>query len=192
MRIRPTTVALFFLASAPALPAQAPRPQSSGFTFGLSAGLGHTALNALPQLAETRGRDVAIGWRVGYRFSPKIALVVNGASDVYTYRGTGRTRKRGFEGVFPSVQVWFRPRLWAAAGAGLNLDAPAFYDIRSSNPGERDFHRGIGAIGIVGYELGRAGIVGIDAQARVHAGFNDFAEGRQRGRSISLLLGISR
>ena len=38
-------------------------------------------------------------------------------------------------------------------GAGLNLDAPAFYDVSAAKRGERSFYRGPGAVGIVGYRV---------------------------------------
>ena len=62
-------------------------------------------------------------------------------STVYAYTGTGRARKRGIEGLFPSIQYWPSSRVWLSTGAGLNLDAPAFYDMarrRSSPERQRD------------------------------------------------------
>ncbi|MBC7842038.1 MAG: hypothetical protein H7099_06990 [Gemmatimonadaceae bacterium] len=160
-----------------------------GVTFGLAIG---AASVSLEPPTRTTGTDIAIGWRVGYRMSPRAAVVLNGISSVYAWSGGGRPRKRGFEGLMPSVQYWLAPRLWVSAGAGLNLDAPAFYDIRSGNAGERDFHAGLGAVGIIGGELMRRGGTAIELQTRLHSGYMNLPDGRRRGTTASLLIGLSR
>lgn len=52
--------------------------------------------------------------------------------------------------------------------------------------------RGFGALASVGYELRRLSAFSVEIQGRAHVGFNDIAQGRQRGRSFSVLLGVSR
>lgn len=180
---KPTT-----LRAEPANPGVA-RPR---LTAGLAFGGSFVSLEEMPGSSTSGGVDIALAWRLGYRLTDRLAIVLNGASSVYDYERPGRPRKRGFEGLFPSVLYWVTPQLWLAAGPGVNLDAPAFYDIDSAD--ERVFHHGFGALAIAGYELHRTRSpdVGFEILARVHAGYSDVPEGRQSGSSVSLLVGVSR
>lgn len=164
-------------------------PDPAGFTFGVGLGAAVVSLSSVPGTSTPVGPNLALAWRLGYRFSNEFAIVLNAGSAVCEYEGTGRPRKRGFEGLFPSVQYWPTPRLWFSAGAGLNLDAPAFYDIDDAS--ERSFHFGPGAVALVGYEVHRTHQVGIEILARAHGGYSEVPAGRQYGTSASLLLGIS-
>ena len=179
---------------APTLNAQATKSAEARgrLRFGLATGVAGVSLGSLPGVAKTTGSNVALAWRVGYALSPRTAIMFNGASSVYTYTASGRVRKRGFEALYPSVQYSVKPRFWVSGGAGINLDAPTFYDIRPSNVGERSFYRGFGALVSAGYEFRDFRAFAIEMQGRAHMGFNDIAQGRQRGRSLSVLFGVSR
>jgi hypothetical protein len=167
-------------------------PKRSGLVLGFGLGVASVSQGQVSTLSARRGRDIALSWRVGYQVSDRVAVVLNGASSVYTYDGTGRRRRRGFEGIFPSVQYWVTPRFWLSTGAGLNLDAPAFYDVKPSRAGERAFYRGLGAIAMAGYDVHRTPSLAVDVQTRWHIGYADIAEGRRHGSSAALLLGVRR
>lgn len=168
--------------------------------FGLSMGVSRVMLNALPGVPRKSGTDLALGWRVGYRTSPHMSFVLNGASSVYRYAGPGRARKRGFESIAPTVEYEADNGLRLSAGAGLQLDAPVFYSMRPSDPEERHFWRGIGAVVGASYALTSSRYDATrsaqrytpELQGRWNVGATHTPEGRLAGQSYALLLGVRR
>lgn len=128
-------------------------------------------------------------FKLGAMLNHRMALLLNLAGTVYTYRNSGRVRARGFEGIVPSAQYWIQDRWWIAGGVGLGMDAPAFYDIR--NEAERKFYFGLGGLMETGYELLRRGSFVMDAQARVYLATMKVGEESQQGAAFSMLVGIN-
>ncbi len=83
--------------------------------------------------------------------TPRTALLLCLPGTVYRYKWSERERDRGFEAIVPAVQFWPCDRFWLLAGAGLGMDAPAFYDIK--NEAERKFYFGGAALAGAGYQI---------------------------------------
>lgn len=188
-------------AVATALPAQAPAGSpapspATGFTAGVALGISRVNLRSLAGLPAASGTDIALSWSVGYRTSQRTAVVLKGASSPYRYTGPGRRRRRAFEGIFPSFEYRVTDDAWVSAGAGLNLDAPVFYDVRGRDPNERRFSRGLGTLLSVGYgpfrSSSRSLASSVFVEGRWQFGFNDVPDGRQYGQTAALLVGLRR
>lgn len=190
-RLAGRTVAACLLAASAAAPALA-QADTIAFTYGLAIGAGQVARSTLGTVPVSARTDFAIGWRVGYRFRPRMAVTVAAGGTVYAWQGEGRHRKRSVEGLFPSLQVWLRPRLWVSAGPGVQLDAPVFYDVRGGNASERAFHYGLGALGSIGYALTRTKLGALEVQARVQHGYAELPQGRQHATTFAVLFGLGR
>jgi hypothetical protein len=128
-------------------------------------------------------------FKIGYMISDRGALALYLPGSIYTSRGTGRTRDRGVEGIMPSYQYWLNSRLWFLGGAGFDLDAPAFWDVKNSSEGH--YYFGPGAVTAAGYEILRKGKFVLDLQARIHLGYAYIPEGRKKGIAADLLLGVN-
>ena len=120
-----------------------------GLFFGAAAG---------PALITTAVGSSSSGWRasasfpnfkLGLMLSQRLGVALYLPGTIYRHEGTGRARDRGFEGAMASVQVWPSERWWVLAGAGLGLDAPAFYDVKNADEGR--FYLGLGAVLGTGY-----------------------------------------
>ena len=121
--------------------------------------------------------------------SKRTALVLCLPGSIYTYKGIGRQRDRGFEGIIPSVQYWVKDRWWVLGGAGLTLDAPAFYDIKTED--ETKFYFGASMLVGTGYEVWRTGKFAMDIQARLHYGKASVIEGTREGLAFNVLVGFN-
>ncbi|MCU0634976.1 MAG: hypothetical protein MUE41_08890 [Gemmatimonadaceae bacterium] len=174
-------------AQTPAAPATRP----SGFTLGLAAGVSFVSLRALPTLPAVRRTDLSIGWHAGWQSSGRLAVLLAATSSVYRYPGGGRRRKRGFETITPTIEYEVRDGVRLQAGAGMQLDAPVFWDVRSA-PDERRFSRGLGVVVGASITPNRASRFAPELRARWNAGFADVPEGRRRGDAVGLLLGVRR
>ncbi len=180
-------------ASAVAQEARARSPRQ-GFVFGAALGAGRISLSG-------PGVDGASHWapsfpdvQFGHMLSDRLALLVLLPGATYTYTGldaADRQRTRGFEGIVPSVQYWVADRVWVKGGAGLALDAPAFYAIR--NAGERAFHVGPGFSTSVGFDVWRQARYAVDVRAQWHGGRVQLPGGsRRQGSALSVLVGFTR
>ena len=177
-------------AFAPPGAAQRPAaPPSHGPTFGVGIGLSRISLRALPTLPAVHGTDVAIGWHAGWQTGSRVALLLAGTSSVYRYPGGGRARKRGFETHTPTIEYRVADGVRLQAGAGLQLDAPVFWDVHGSEPAERKFSRGLGRVLGASYAP-RHGRAVPELRARWNAGYADVPEGRVRGQASALLVGV--
>lgn len=163
--------------------------EREGFLFGAAAGISAFQLNTPYHARPDAGALSFPNFKIGYMLRPNTALVLCLPGSVYTYKGPNRQRDRGFEGIVPGVQFWPTQRWWLLGGAGLSMDAPAFYDIK--NESERKFYFGPGALLGTAYELWRKGNKSLDLQARLHYGRQKLPEGIQEGVAISLLLGFN-
>ena len=103
--------------------------------------------------------------------------------------GIGRTRKRDFGVLAPSVQYWFKERFWLLGGIGLGLDAPIFFDIK--DPEETKYHSGLGIVGAIGYDIYQGKKFTIDLKARMTYRNVNITEGKTSGISPALLIGIN-
>lgn len=134
--------------------------------------------------------------KIGAMVSERLAVAVLLPGSIYRYQGQGgsgvdgRRRDRGFETVVPSVQYWISDRSWILGGAGMTLDAPAFYDIKSAD--ERTFHTGPSLVVAAGQEIWRSGTLAIDVQGRIHICRASMPSGDRTGSAFTILLGINR
>lgn len=164
----------------------------SGMIFGVALGVSRVSLRALPTLPAVSGTDIALGWHVGYQTPSRFAIKLAASSSVYRYPGPGRPRKRGFETLMPMLEYRVDDRLRLSAGAGLQMDAPVFYDVRGSNLGERKFHHGLGAVFGLSYALRPDQRYSPDVQARYNVGYANVPQGRVVGQAGAVLLGVRR
>lgn len=170
--------------------AQTTEVERKGFFWGAAAGAGVLSLHVGDTLAFSGGGASFPNLRVGTMIGRRTAVLLLLPGTVYAWRLSGRTRDRGFEGVVPMLQYWPANRWWVSAGAGLGMDAPAFYDIKDST--ERKFWIGGALIAASGWELWQQQHFVLDLQARIHAnvGLNHPA-GTARGTALSLLVGVN-
>ena len=162
----------------------------------LGGAIGMSALRiAGPGVTEgTYGAASLPNFKIGAMVSERLAVAVLLPGSIYRYEGQpgadGRRRARGFEGIIPSVQYWTGERSWLLAGAGLTLDAPAFYDIKSDE--ERTFHTGPSLVLGAGHEMWRSGTLTVDAQSRIHIGRAAMPGADRTGSAFTILVGINR
>jgi hypothetical protein len=183
-------VSLILVAAAAPLRAQTTRPPA-GPTFGVAVGVSRLRLTDLPSLPGVRGTDVSIGWHAGWQTAGRFAVLLAATSSPYRYAGGGRSRKRAFESITPTVEYRASDQLRLQAGAGLQLDAPVFWDVRNA-PGERRFSRGLGVVLGASVTPGRSSSWQPELRARWNRGFADLPEGRVQGQATALLLGVRR
>jgi hypothetical protein len=156
-----------------------------GAAFGLSSI--RTSVDGLPAQAELTGSFP--NFKVGAMLRRDTALLLHLPGSIYRYKGSGRERDRGFEGVIPSLQFWPLERWWVMGGVGLTLDAPAFYDVKSKDEGT--FHLGPSVTLGTGYEVFRAGRFAVDVQGRGLYGSARVPEGTRKALAFNLLAGIN-
>ncbi len=128
-------------------------------------------------------------FKIGYSLNSKLVLGLYLPGSIYTYKGPGRSRERGFEGIIPFAQFWPYNRYWIMAGAGLTFDAPAFYDIK--NESEADFYFGPSVLVATGYEIWQKRKFALDLQTKIHLGFSSLPEGRRNAAAFSLAIGFN-
>jgi hypothetical protein len=160
-----------------------------GLFFGAAAGVASVWTSVEGAPASWQVTPSFPNLKLGYMLTDRVGLALYLPGSLYRYEGTGRARERGFEGVMLSVQAWPVERWWLLAGAGLTLDAPVFYDVKS--PDEGHYQAGPGAVVATGYELWRRGSFAFDLQARVHAGRVDVPEGTRRSVAADMLAGVN-
>ncbi len=160
-----------------------------GFVFGTSVGISYINLKVQDLINQDVLAASFPNFKIGYMISKNTAILLHLPGSVYKYYRSGRPRDRGFEGIVPSVQYWNNQRMWFLAGAGITMDAPAFYDIK--NEDERKFYFGYGIIASAGYEIWTNGRFAIDIQARMHYGEVDFENLNENGFAANLLIGFN-
>jgi hypothetical protein len=191
--IQSTLVISLLQASSPVQLIGQPAPRAtSGVIYGVALGLSHVSLRALPSLPAVRGTDVALGWHVGYQTSSRLAVKLAATTSVYRYPGPGRSRKRGFETLMPTLEYRVDDHVRVSAGAGVQFDAPVFYDIKASNASERRFYPGLGAVFGLSYTPHAGRRYSPDLQARYNVGYTDVPQGRLVGQTGALLVGMRR
>ncbi|TNE74699.1 hypothetical protein EP331_01020 [bacterium] len=168
---------------------QAQKSSANRILFSISMGTGYSNLKSPHQSVSEF--DLAYNWQLGYFLTQQSALVLNGSSSIYAYKGPDRNRKRGFEGLFASYQYWIKPALWISAGAGLNLDTPVFYDVKPSGTNESAYYPGFGSLFSAGYDFNQLDNFRFNIQLRAQNGFSNLPAGRLSGYSVSLLVGIT-
>lgn len=161
----------------------------AGWIFGAAAGGSSLTLKSGLIGVSTTGAASFPNMKIGYMLGSRTAALVSLPGTVYRYGWSGRERDRGFEGIIPSIQYWVKPRWWVSGGAGLAMDAPAFYDIKDET--ERKFYFGAGGIASTGFELWKKKRFALDIQARWHTGYVNAPEGRRTGSAFSLMLGVN-
>jgi hypothetical protein len=161
----------------------------NGWFFGTAGGVSVVHLSTAGLSTENQSSLSFPNFKVGKMIRNRTALLVYLPGSIYRYKGIGRERDRGFEGIIPSVQYWLKPRWWVLAGAGLTFDAPAFYDIKSED--ERKFYFGPSVIAATGIELWRKNRFTLDIQARFHGGYSVIPEGKRSGLNGSFLVGLN-
>lgn len=163
--------------------------ERKGFIFGAAAGISPVKLSS-PSVSDKKQVGFSVpNFKVGGMVSPRLALVLYLPGTVYTQKWSGRTRDRGFEGIVPSAQFWATDRFWVLGGAGLGMDAPAFYDIK--NASERKFYFGGAVLASAGFEIFQRRTFAVDVQGRVHFGTAKIHEETMKNMAVSLLLGIN-
>ena len=163
--------------------------QRKGFVFGTSIGVSSLQLTTSQSGRESQFVSSFPNFKIGTMVSSKTAIVVLLPGSLYKYKGVGRERDRGFEGIIPSVQYWVKDRFWVLGGVGLTLDAPAFYDIKDET--ERKFYFGPAMVLSSGYELWSKGKFAIDLQARMHYGYAAVPEGTKTGLALNFMIGFN-
>jgi hypothetical protein len=164
-------------------------PARSGFFWGAAAGVSSIQLstNTFGKHHETNLSFP--NFKFGRMLSPRSVLFVYLPGTIYRSSDLGRPRDRGFEGIIPSFQYWVKERWWIAAGAGLALDAPAFYDIKDES--ERKFYFGGAALLSSGFEVYRKGNFALDIQARYHIGYSNIPNDTRKGNALTVLVGVN-
>lgn len=167
------------------------KPVKKGFVFGTSLGVSHT-IQSLPNKSQ-RNTDFGLDLKAGYMLNPNLALLLTSNVSGYDYAGIGRPRKRDFGVVAPTVQYWFRDKLWVMGGAGLGVDAPVFFDLEDpdNNKEETVYHTGFGAVAAIGYEFYQGKKFTLDLKARTTYRNVNIVEGNTSGISPSILLGFN-
>jgi hypothetical protein len=127
--------------------------------------------------------------KLGKQINSKHAVVLYLPGTLYQYKESGRQRDRGFEAILPSYQYQINKKTHLIIGAGLGMDAPAFYDIK--NETERKFYFGTAAIAGIGYELFKSGNFSLDLQARFQYGHIKMDEKIHEGMAFNLLIGVN-
>ncbi|MBC8046270.1 MAG: hypothetical protein H7Y00_05700 [Fimbriimonadaceae bacterium] len=163
--------------------------ERKGFIFGAAIGISSVSLKYPSQPTQNEISASLPNFKIGTMISNRTAVVVYLPGSIYTYEGSGRNRDRGFEAIIPSVQYWLKDRWWILGGAGLGMDAPAFYDIK--NEEERKFYFGSSVIAATGYEIWRKEKFTLDIQGRVHYGSANVSEGTRNGMAYNLLVGFN-
>lgn len=160
-----------------------------GLIFGTAIGASYINLTkeGTPKQEETSFS--LPNFKIGYMLNNNFALVVNLPGTVYKFKDSGRKRDRGFEGIIPSIQYWPKNNWWISAGAGLCMDAPAFYDIKDST--ERKFYFGPGLICGTGCELWKKNNFALDIQSRLHYGYTNMPGGNKKGLAFTIALGFN-
>lgn len=161
----------------------------NGWVFGTAAGVSVVHLSTTGLATETQTGLSFPNFKAGKMINNRMALLIYLPGSIYRYKGEGRERDRGFEGIIPSVQYWLKPRWWVMAGAGLTLDAPAFYDIKGED--ERKFYFGPSVLAVTGYEIWRKDRFALDLQVRAHYGYASIPEGKRTGLAVTTLLGFN-
>lgn len=160
-----------------------------GFVFGTAAGVSSLRLSGRNIGNETQAGLSFPNFKIGTMVGDRTALLMYLPGSIYAHKREGRQRDRGFEGILPSVQYWVKNRWWLLGGAGLAMDAPAFYDIQEDS--ERKFYFGAGMIAGAGYEIWQGRRSALDVQLRAHYGSVKRPEDRLNGYAFSLLLGFN-
>lgn len=163
--------------------------ERKGFIFGTAIGISSVNLKYPAQPSQNEISASLPNFKIGAMISTRMALLIYLPGSIYTYEGSGRNRDRGFEAVIPSAQYWLKDRWWVLGGAGLGMDAPAFYDIK--NEEERKFYFGSSVILGTGYEIWRKEKFTLDIQGRVHYGSAKVSEGTRTGLAYNILLGFN-
>lgn len=161
--------------------------QRKGFIFGAAAGGSYLSLTTTGTEAQRLGTASFPNFKLGWMVTPRAAVALLLPGSIYVSKGDGRERDRGFEGIIPSFQYWAKDRWWVLGGAGLTLDAPAFYDIET--PEERKFYFGPSVVFSTGYEVYRRKRFALDIQARIHAGRAAIQNGWKRD-GLALTVGV--
>ena len=171
--------------------AQDEPPIRKGFVFGTSIGLSHS-IQSFPNQSQNN-TDFGLGFKLGYMINSNIALLLSSNVSGYDYTGIGRSRKRDFGVLAPTVQYWFRERFWVQGGIGLGLDAPVFFDIKDPDLDKEEtvYHVGLGMVGAIGFEFYQAKNFAIDLKARVTYRNVGITEGKTTGVSPSILIGVN-
>lgn len=162
-----------------------------GFVFGASIGIS-SSIQSFPNTSQN-DIDFGLDLKLGYMIKPNIAILLTSNVSGYEYSGIGRTRKRDFGVLAPSLQYWFKERFWLLGGIGLGLDAPVFFDIKDpeTNKEETEYHGGLGIVGAIGYDIYQGKKFVIDLKARITYRNVNITEGKTSGISPSLLIGIN-
>lgn len=162
-----------------------------GFVFGTSIGIS-SSIQSFPNKSQN---DIDFGFdlKLGYMIKPTLAILLTSNVSGYEYSGIGRTRKRDFGVLAPSIQYWFKERFWLLGGIGLGLDAPIFFDIKNpeTNKVETEYHNGLGLVVAIGYEIYQGKKITFDLKARMTYRNVNITEGKTKGISPSLLVGIN-
>lgn len=163
--------------------------ERKGFVFGAAVGFSSVKLSGAGISDRYQVGISAPNMKLGTMISPRTALFLVLPGSVYSQKWDGRKRDRGFEGIVPSVQFWATDRFWLLGGAGLGMDAPAFYDIKDAS--ERKFYFGGAALAGAGFEFWRRGKMALDLQGRMHFGNVKKDDGRLKGIAFSLSVGCN-
>jgi len=161
----------------------------NGWIFGTAVGASvlHLSTSGLP--TEIAPSISFPNFKIGKMITKRTAILLYLPGSIYTYKGVGRQRDRGFEGIIPAAQYWVTPRWWVLGGVGLTLDAPAFYDIKGED--EHKFYFGPSVLAATGYELWRKGNFALDLQVRMHYGYSIIPEGKRTGMAGTTLVGFN-
>lgn len=162
-----------------------------GFVFGTSIGVSYS-IQSFPNKSQNN-TDFGFDFKLGYMVKPNIALLLTSSVSGYDYSGIGRSRKRDFGVLAPTVQYWLGDKFWVLAGIGLGLDAPVFYDIKDPDNHEEEieYHSGLGIVGAVGYEFYQGKRFALDLKVRMTYRSVIITEGKTTGVSPSMLIGIN-
>ena len=164
--------------------------ERKGFFLGSAFGAGVLTLSSSLIGENTQTGATFPNLKAGTMVSENTAAVLLLPGTVYAFKWGEEERARGFEGFFPSVQHWVADRWWILGGAGLGMDAPAFYDIKDK--ADRKFYFGPAAVAGTGFEIFRKGPFALDLQGRVHYARINAPEGKREGLAFNFMVGITR
>jgi hypothetical protein len=184
---------LLSLWSRNALSADRPVLPKKGFVFGIQNGAGFINTSVSTDKNNFQSGHMAYNWKLGWMLNPKTALLLQGGISTYMYGGSTeapRQRLRGFEGLIPSVQCYPAERIWVAAGMGIGMDNPVFYDVKNQTEGKY-YYGGFKTSLSAGYEFFKWKNKALDLQGRISYGTATVPEGKRNSLAFDILLGFN-
>lgn len=163
--------------------------ENKRFSLGMAIGISGFIENTDPNYQSSSLLLSLPNFKLAWRVSPQTQIGLYLPGTLYQHEGEGRTRDRGFEGIYPFIQFYPSGKFWIASGYGIAMNAPAFYDIKEES--ERTFDFGHGMVLMVGKPYKIHSKIQGDIQLRIQTGSFQSANNFNYGETISFLIGLN-